>query len=872
VSDTVDSVFRWGSSGILRHSTGSALVVNGTGNGGIFIANSGTMATTPGAWILHGDDSISIKKNLIILSLDAADSSKTTNYVTATAALSIAGTAVNPLRLHGGAFNLYGNNNLTINSTASGSLISYSAGSTFGGTITGNIRIYPNAASKAITVPSITVTAGIFLAQMQYAGNSDTIGLAGNLNITGTIGIGGRTTNTGHQFNSNGYSITASKALTIDAATGVSTGSFAAAFSNSAVACSVFTHTGPTGAGAQTITFGSSAWTVKDAFTLASAGTGTVTTSWSEGGSLTFITNTGNKTLTSNGHAFQDMIINCSGQKVTQQDSGQYVRWIKRNGRWSCGGNNMQITRTFLDSSLSNIDTTTLACQITLTGANDTVFLHWKDTTGVTNIAASTWNPQGNCVWNMDSHKRTISRLICASGKTYTFHPPDSTAIKNWTSGNWSGATWQSSTPGTYYYDSLPASTTPAALDVQDCYNYGQASAPDTTCINRGHNRGFTWHKARIDSVNKSTGPAAGGDTARIRGKYFVWDGAAHVRVGSAQASYVTRNDSLLQFIVPAGTGTQNIYVATSDSAYGGDSALDTVVNGWTYSGGGTPPTITGRVISDTIGNAGIYGHVKGGGAADSTKMISTWPDSAAMKSYTTKDSVAYRWKTKKTKAGYTIRAYGASDSATAYDTLTIIGPSVSYASSPIIDSTATAATAQDPASIAMADSVTAAALPAGLSIAKTGVNMGRVSGTPLDTASKAGYKIVIWRRGFRADSTWDTITVVRGRPILTYPSLSLSVNVAYTLTPTEASGALDSVKVTSGTLPAGLSMTKATGVISGTPTTAGSANVTATAWNVSGSRTHTLNFTITTGKKKQTTGFAKGSFSNPAFSGQAFR
>jgi hypothetical protein len=567
VSDTVDSVFRWGSSGILRHSTGSALVVNGTGNGGIFIANSGTLTTSLGAWILHGNDSISIKKNITILSLDAADSSKTTNYVTATAALSIAGTAVNPLRLHGGAFNLYGNNNLTINSTVSGSLISYSAGSTFGGTITGNIRIYPNAASKAITVPSITATAGVFLAQMQYAGNSDTIGLAGNLNITGTIGIGGRTTNTGHQFNSNGYSITASKALTIDAATGVSTGSFAAAFSNSAVACSVFTHTGPTSTGTQTITFGSSAWTVKDAFTLASAGTGTVTTSWSEGGSLTFITNTANKTITSNGHSFQDIILNyATTQKLTLQDSLQADTVTITSGNFDANAKNIRLTGSFLNNSTTSTDTCLL--NNTMTFANNATFkMAWKGIKGV--LTSLVLSPLNNLNTWLGEHCRTISRLTMVSGKTWTGHAHDTLAIQNYTSVDWNGSIWRSDTAGAYTYDSLPTAAGPV-INVRDVYNTGVACTPDTTSSNYGHTWGFVWPPPRIAGKSKDTIATAGGDTVSITGKYFGLDGLAKVRFDLSDFSYsIQRNDTLLRVVTPAhAAGTVNVYVVTSDTGY----------------------------------------------------------------------------------------------------------------------------------------------------------------------------------------------------------------------------------------------------------------------------------------------------------------
>lgn len=178
-------------------------------------------------------------------------------------------------------------------------------------------------------------------------------------------------------------------------------------------------------------------------------------------------------------------------------------------------------------------------------------------------------------------------------------------------------------------------------------------------------------------------------------------------------------------------------------------------------------PTITAHAnITDTIGNSGRFGHATGGGTRDSAKLIGSWPDSTAMVAYATKDTVAYHWKSKHTKAGYAVRAYGC-DSATAYDTITVIGPSLSYSSSPRIDTVDAVAAAQDPASTAMADSITFATLPTGLSVAKTGGTMGRISGTPAAYAAKTGYKGIVWRKGIRADSTYDTISVVYGSIIL---------------------------------------------------------------------------------------------------------
>jgi hypothetical protein len=925
-----------------------------TGDGGFKISANQVM-TASATWRLdfQGDDSLMTTRTFINRGITAAYPGKTLWVGASSGVMQFTNGGDTTVFLKGGtltmnhgttspAFNLY--------PTLSGCPLRV-GGTTINGTGHWGFGHGSQSGNFKISIPKLQITAGTVTFCRNTASDTimitDTVAITGNVTIFGSAGSG-----QSFNFNSGNKPFSCTKTLT--------TGAGASAVNNfywnrSVVACSAFVNTGATyNRNTQAHYDSASTWTVKDVW----AWGDTPTVSWSEGGSVTFIQNTGSKTLTSNGHAFQDMIINCSGQLVTQADSGQYARWKKLNGRWSCGGYNMRITRCFLDSSLSNIDTTTLACQVTLTGAKDTIFLHWKDTSGVTNIAASTWNPQGDCIWHLDSHKRTISRLICATGKTQTFHPPDSLAIKNWSSGNWSGAVWQSSTPGTYYFDSLPASTTPAALDVQDCWNYGQVSAPDSTCINHGHTYGFTWRKARIDSINVASGPAAGGTAVRVRGKYFVFDGAQHVYFGSIaaanQATYTTRNDSLCAVNTPAHTaGVVNVIVVTSDSAYGGDSAKDTLVGAYTYTGASAPPIIayvtgkwsvaSGAAISDSCVNTGgpvvTWAHKK-----DLSSNGITFSTTTGKQSGTTTGRLVLTIDT--------VIATNADGADTAWDTITVLKPGpAAYITSP---ATAVVGTAFSDSVYVQGDAYDSIhavnALPAGLSKSATG----KIVGTPTTVTAQATYKFYIYLgnriqdsaslvltvnpakpapgyagspfidstgqaashamtntggdgvvsvrtalpKGYTINSTtgliskaatgdsvhatanWVvidsnvtgkdsatiTLTVVPEKPVLTYPSLSLRINAATTLTPSEASGSLDSVKVTSGTLPAGLSITKETGAISGTPTTAGTTTVTATAWNVSGSRAHTLVFSVSSSKAKS------GVFSKGPFRGGAFR
>jgi hypothetical protein len=187
--------------------------------------------------------------------------------------------------------------------------------------------------------------------------------------------------------------------------------------------------------------------------------------------------------------------------------------------------------------------------------------------------------------------------------------------------------------------------------------------------------------------------------------------------------------------------------------------------------------------ITDTIGNSGKFADTITN-AFDSAAWINAPPDSCVRLS-AANDTSAFRWKIKSSQSAYTKRIYSCAgaNTADAVVSITIIGPSLSYATSPRVDTIGAAATNQDPASIAMADSITAATLPTGLSIAKTGANMGRISGNVTTLFSKTGYKVVVWRKGFKSDSTYDSISSTYGiiyldsiRPVSGYYNQGLSL------------------------------------------------------------------------------------------------
>ena len=135
-------------------------------------------------------------------------------------------------------------------------------------------------------------------------------------------------------------------------------------------------------------------------------------------------------------------------------------------------------------------------------------------------------------------------------------------------------------------------------------------------------------------------------------------------------------------------------------------------------------------------------------------------------------------------------------------------------------------------------------ALPSGLHLnSKTG----DITGTPLATADGL-YPIKV------ANAQGETLTVPLRLTIaahtvsLSYPSPSAHVGTPLTLTPTTSHviGTMTGYAVTSGTLPAGLSLDASTGVISGTPTAATTGAVALTVTARDQYATAAANFTIT--------------------------
>src|ERR1700687_4506053 len=124
--------------------------------------------------------------------------------------------------------------------------------------------------------------------------------------------------------------------------------------------------------------------------------------------------------------------------------------------------------------------------------------------------------------------------------------------------------------------------------------------------------------------------------------------------------------------------------------------------------------------------------------------------------------------------------------------------------------------------------SISAGALPTGLALAANG----NITGTPT-TAGTSSFTVKA------TDSSIPALTATKALSIVVVPVLAISssslpnsvTNAAYSATLQSSGGAAPITwSVTTGTLPAGLTLTAGTGVISGTPTTAATSNFTVTA------------------------------------------
>lgn len=136
---------------------------------------------------------------------------------------------------------------------------------------------------------------------------------------------------------------------------------------------------------------------------------------------------------------------------------------------------------------------------------------------------------------------------------------------------------------------------------------------------------------------------------------------------------------------------------------------------------------------------------------------------------------------------------------------------------------------------------VTAGTLPSGLTL---NTSTGVISGTPT-AASTASVTVTATNAAGSGSATISFNIAAPSPPVVTGTTITGTVGspISYTLS---ASNAPTSYALASGTLPSGLSLDTTTGLISGTPTAAGSTSVTVTATNAGGtSAPATITFNI---------------------------
>jgi hypothetical protein len=197
-------------------------------------------------------------------------------------------------------------------------------------------------------------------------------------------------------------------------------------------------------------------------------------------------------------------------------------------------------------------------------------------------------------------------------------------------------------------------------------------------------------------------------------------------------------------------------------------------------------------------------------------------------------------------KAVYTVTARNSGGVISVALTLTVNGPpsGLAYSENPA-SYWQTVAIATNSASVSgIVDSFTVSpALPAGLELSKT---TGAISGTPSAIAAQAAYTVTAWNKAGSAKAM--LLIGVKGPP----SGFGYAVNpaaywkgVAIAPNPAAIAGPVDSFTVAPA-LPAGLTLNKSTGEITGAATVAAApAKYVVTAWNKSGTTTAELNLAV---------------------------
>ena len=277
------------------------------------------------------------------------------------------------------------------------------------------------------------------------------------------------------------------------------------------------------------------------------------------------------------------------------------------------------------------------------------------------------------------------------------------------------------------------------------------------------------------------------------------------------------------------GSTTADVTIVVNDVA---PSSLTYSPNSFTLTKGTAMTTVTPTLSGGTITSWSVSPSLPSGLSLDSsTGAISGTPSAVT------------------SSATYTVTASntGGSDTATVTIVVNDVAPSsLTYSPNSFTLTKGTAMTTVTPT--ANGGTITtwsvSPSLPAGLSLDSS---TGAISGTPTAVTSSATYTVTASNTG---GSTTDDVTIVVNdiAPAIGYSqtSLTLTKDTAMSdLSPTSTGGAVISWSV-SPSLPAGLSISSTTGIISGTPTAVTtSATYTVTATNTGGTDTVTLTIVV---------------------------
>ncbi len=361
----------------------------------------------------------------------------------------------------------------------------------------------------------------------------------------------------------------------------------------------------------------------------------------------------------------------------------------------------------------------------------------------------------------------------------------------------------------------------------------------------------FTGSRAYTLSVNAPTlalSPAGGSLTGTAETAY------SQAFTGSAGTAPYTYSLSINSGIMPTGlsfstsTGVLSGTPTTANTVNFTVTATDSSTGTGPYSTGNTytltvsSPTISvspGSLTNPTVGGAYSQTVSASGGVAAYTFAVSvgSLPTGLSLNSST---GVISGTPTAGGTFNFTIRATDAdSFTGTRAYSVTVAAPTITL--SPTTVSAATVGSAYSTTVSATGGTasysyaITAGALPAGVSLnSGTGV----ISGTPTAagtfnftvtaTDSSTGSGPFTGSRAYTLTVNAPTLAI---SPI-SGTSLTGSVSTAYSQTFTASNGTAPytyALTVNSGTMPTGLSFSTSTGVLSGTPTTAGSVNFTVT-------------------------------------------